>query len=1642
MLKPDQAKAALEKFKVEDWEDRCLSAAAKLPKGYDVDWVRLLLGSDSKGQKLNNWHAVQQAAAIGIDKLSRKDRLKVFGILFPKLAAHVEAGLQLKHRLPYETSYYRKAFRAPNTPAASRNARGAWLNTLLTELDGYPHDAAWVAAWAPHLGGYGGADAVGVLLAAVVDGGGPDGDAVFDILCASARGEHDTGSMGRHVSRGLLVASRPDGWEFMEKMLLAAQRQEGLRQVILETIDEAHPEAFRRMLRLILEHDLARFSATVRAMNVWFGYQWDSVSVKVVNRVLEQVLKFLEDSDARDKALGDDDAETVYHALWTLGFEDAVAAVKPAAKLLKDKNVERRFVAAHFLGQLDLPAARRELLGALADDDLRVVLRALEDCRKTSYDEDDDEDDKEKSDLFERIERLLPRLPEKRTALEPIVWPWHVLAAHKQSAASELVWCLGNRPPTRLIPHIPLIDTYRRASVVELLGKMKKWDAATRETLLGLVGDSGSYVRQKALEALANCKIKPEESEQLEALLKRKPQDLRRGVLALLLNQKDEAVLVSADRLLASADLPQRLGGLELLRQLAEAKRSADQCRARAETYRNDRPRQSDEERKRVEAILQADRPVPVLENALGLMDPAERTKPVPPRKLKVTFVTPAAIACLESLDQLIHNHRETPINTGTEEQPRQELLGNIENWSFPWPDDDKTPEEDAVRLPLREIWEKWFRDRPRKVRDGDGFELLRSVSLMRDEDDAAKNRKLAKKSAAWKEAIDKLTAAPVLLRYHGIISKLLDWQIRLHPPRGSVEFLLDAVEASFALVPADELARIPDAQDWRDSDWRDSDSIFVLWLQLARRHKRFHEKAWGKEQHVRIWRLLRWRDEPGTQVSRNRADLDELLAAYQAKGATEADLLDQLLGPREQSRYRGDRFGDLSQLTARKPAPELERVPALKGILDRCRARILDIELERGETPTAASAPALDLQSVYGIDTLVRLLHGLGKTPFARGHGYSRNLSKSEVLSHLIEVCYPTDADTPEAFAARMKAEGFEEQRLIELAFHAPQWQRHIEHFLGWQQFTEGVWWFIAHTREPSWGEERETREALIREYTALTLGELCEGAVDVAWFQRVHAALGPKRWQQLHDAVKYASAAQAYKRAQLLSQVMLGKAKKSELVANIRKKRLRDSVRVLGLLPLADGKGRDHDLLDRYHVVQEYHRYARQLGAMTKESALRAVDIGVQNLARTAGYADPIRFEWAMEARAVDDLAKGPITVSAAGVQVSLAIDAEGQPEVTVAKDGKPLKSIPPAAKKHAKVAELTARKTELKKQASRMRLSLETAMCRGDTFTGAELRQLFDHPVLAPRLERLILIGEGIAGYPVHKGQALLDCAGKTEPVKKNEQLRLAHPHDLLATKKWHDWQHDCFGRELVQPFKQVFRELYVLTAAEKKDGDISRRYAGQQINPQQATALWGGRGWVVSPEEGVRRTFHDAGLSAWVTFLAGGGTPADVEGWTIEGVRFSKRGEWKPLPLTKIPPRTFSEVMRDLDLVVSVAHRGGVDPEASASTVEMRASLLRETCSLLTLDNVRIKNSHVLIDGDLSNYSVHLGSGVTHRQPGGHLCLVPVHAQHRGRLFLPFVDDDPKTAEVISKVILLARDREIQDPNILDQIRTVR
>lgn len=48
------------------------------------------------------------------------------------------------------------------------------------------------------------------------------------------------------------------------------------------------------------------------------------------------------------------------------------------------------------------------------------------------------------------------------------------------------------------------------------------------------------------------------------------------------------------------------------------------------------------------------------------------------------------------------------------------------------------------------------------------------------------------------------------------------------------------------------------------------------------------------------------------------------------------------------------------------------------------------------------------------------------------------------------------------------------------------------------------------------------------------------------------------------------------------------------------------------------------------------------------------------------------------------------------------------------------------------------------------------------------------------------------------------------------------------------------------------------------------------------------------------------------------------------------------------------------------------------------------------------------------------------------------MVPVYSGKRGKVYLPFLDEDTMTAQILTKVIMLAEDHLIKDSSILEQI----
>lgn len=705
----------------------------------------------------------------------------------------------------------------------------------------------------------------------------------------------------------------------------------------------------------------------------------------------------------------------------------------------------------------------------------------------------------------------------------------------------------------------------------------------------------------------------------------------------------------------------------------------------------------------------------------------------------------------------------------------------------------------------------------------------------------------------------------------------------------------------------------------------------------------------------------------------------------------------------------------------------ELDRLRFAAQVYDKILNVVLYHELRRGDSNALYSKAIHSINRISGVKNFADILCALGKDTLERSN-YTIGTSKKTNLSHLLSVCIPDKDDNADSLCELVKGTDITEKRLIEAALYSPEWLDIVAEYLGWEGFTSACWYFMAHMNESF----DETRKAIIAKYTPLTADELNAGAFDIDWFRSAYDTIGEERFNIIYDCAKYISDGSKHSRARKYADAVMGKLDPAETKKTVADKRNKDLLMAYALIPIKD----EDDIFERYLYLQQFLKESKKFGSQRSASEKKAVEIAMQNLSINAGFSDVTRLTLKMETKLTGDSKELFEEKQLDDVTVRLFTDDNGKTEIICTKGGKQLKSVPAKLKKNEYMLTLAETKKRLNEQYRRTRLMFEQAMEDRVEFTVGEIKMLHENPVVLPIIKNLVFEVKGKLGFI--EGNKLKDYAGKSSKIAEVDKATAAHPFALYSSGRWADYQKYLFDNKLVQPFKQVFRELYVKTA-EEADMLHSLRYAGNQIQPAKTVACLKSRRWVADVENGLQKIYYKENIVAEIFAQADWFTPADIEAPTLEWVCFSDRNTGKAIAIKDIPDVIFSEVMRDVDLAVSVAHAGGVDPETSHSTIEMRAAILGFTLPLFGLSNVKIEGSHAHIDGKLASYTVHLGSGVIHKRGGAMIAVLPVHSQQRGRLFLPFADDDPKTAEIISKVLLFAEDSKIKDPSILEQIK---
>ena len=1505
---------------------------------------------------------------------------------------------------------------------------------------------------------------------------------IFSLVEEAILGDNSEVQMSHTIISAIVKSGNEKALLLLGKLLLAAKGQEGLRQAILETCDSGTLSSHIYFIRMILENGLCRFSSVVRAFDTWAGLGYGDQKQKIAEKCMSLALKYLSDENALSEGLNSNDTTEIYLALWALCCRDIHNATKSACNLLKNPEKYKRLVGWYFITHTNSDSYRHEIavkyLNVRDGEELAWVCSNLHINREACYSWYQPDKDKEKSQitkkfpdenypennaerisLFNQIAEAAEFIGKKETKFAESVFPWFTQVLNASAPCQVMLGLAAYdrcaELTRRIEDFLPIMNADLRRSYYSL--HLNPETPEHRTFLLKGLSDKSQDVRERIVKRLGFYPLEKNDMKPLAETLTTQSADLRKGIITLLNKQPEPLILPVIESLLGASNKNQLIAGVELLGVFSKSNPSLQtEYKEKIEALSANENISQD-----LSILLEKVAPdkqkadVYTRENGFGLYDPAAavfnsaacapKRPPVQvsgDKELKALIVPDKkdVLALYERIAGVFEKYRdyeyETEIWNGTKEKV---LLNDNRYRVCLLAGKEKKGQKNTIHdYPLAEIW------------------------LEAAGECAADKAKLASVLSLWcgryrpgnkykKWFSDLFSGYPIDGSESGQRQELVKC-LSKNANAGKINQILNAVLYTgetqlfdFALSAYVNLMRkIPENQLGEECEEEDKDAkrssgnknsgvltagYLNYWRQLAygqittdSQFADYFNEMWFEYLAAGQKEFYGLGNEDIFRAHQTGLITDDAIYLYFTGGADANEHMRTVTGPYNKGREL------------------LSKYPAVKNLLETAIDRIVTIEENRGELPSALSKVASQVSRFDGgVKHFVKLLAALGDSGFHRGYTYYYSgrgeLTKKEGLSQLLRCCQRRKDDTPEELRKVLKQEKFTEKRIIQAAVYAPQWAELLEKAMDITGLKCGVWFFHAHINE-DFTAEKETEAAI---YSAISPQQFNDGTFDKNWFSDAYKALGEQRFNELYKNAKYiTSSSSNHRRSQLYADAVLGRLNKDETKKEITSKRNQEKLRAFPLIPLDENN--KNDALERYEFIQLFKKESRQFGSLRQASEGKACVIALENLAVTTGYGDADRMTWALEGAKIEQLRPLMEPHAIGETEVWLSIEDDGTPDLNIRKNGKMLKTLPKELAKDPYAADLKAAVKQLRDQKQRAKKSFETAMISRTAFSPMELTGLLNHPVLKSMVSSLAFAAGDNVGFPaLADGKpVLLDTDGKSYPAGEGAEIIIAHPYDFISRKRWSVYQKYLYENKIVQPFKQIFREYYPVTEDELSAVNLSRRYAGNQVQPKKTAALLKTRGWTVDYEEGLQRVWHKENLIVRMYALADWFSPADIEAPTLETIQFYSRDKNEAIPFADIHPVIFSEAMRDIDLVVSVAHAGGVDPEASHSTVEMRIAIASELLSILSVTNVTFQTAHAQIKGSLGEYSVHMGSGVIHKSGTGMIAVLPVHSQARGRIFLPFADDDPKTAEVLSKILLFADDAKIKDPGILEQI----
>lgn len=1493
--------------------------------------------------------------------------------------------LQLEARCPYTFGYSRRSQRSLDPSSHLEHAREAWLQFLKLRATGFKDSDILNGGSTPReidaFNGYMNGD---FWLAAQIE---QRNEPIIESLKDWLKNENKNHPLQRWHFHAIAISGNQSLLELVGQLLMTPKLQEGVRQSIVETMDEGCPESYLYLFSVIYDNGLQRFATVRRNIAICTGLGEQDSNERVTDEYIELIKNFLTQPELARKAVESENTAELYLALWSIGFyntRDIIALIPDIIKNGAKHQVQTLLYFQRCTQSSQLNHIISKDIFEKWHDDPSVVAAILplymDNLYLSRYSDDNGtppldhyfESKEEALRQYQYLKQVYQSISDKET-YSPYVFPWENILLTREGVVLKMAYIAWVTNDSELkddvCGYLSNLETYSRASYIGI-ALARPDSEIQQEYVLQSFCDRSVDVRDEAYKVLSEMELSPEQYRRIEEMLRYKYAEMRINAIHLLMKQPAGQLAGSIRRLLTDKIAERRLAGLDMMKTIHNVEALQDIYRELLVTVKEIK-NPSAKEKLLIESLIGDGAEESVTndytrENGFGLYDPALEVSlppvtPTPkfnPKKVFEFIRLGKAKALFDRLNKYIDRYKELEFrdNSGDIRQVGDSVLLS---WYKHY--------DGLNEIALPQLWISFYQE------EIGSFDKLLMMKFMlapiyapndpegRDDNELDEEGEMSLE--AQRSSVNHFETL-VNQMYAGVAYQGLKKSVRKLTYYRQIEDIIDALieeywnEAYYQQLSVDMLMRLLPLLNAQNvyRQYTLSNAWIAEKQEYGKKEVAYpihHNKA------VQFWLrvpkqpmddalftryfIVRYELYKLTNYMEHTPLPNETYPYLHSMDFARAWMLGLIPTEEVYREMMGrvnspTRIKDITTTLNASMLPDNEadvyadlkcaHSPLFRSLVDKVVDRILEIELKRGDSETQVTRLAEELQFFHGADTWVRILQAFGKDTFVRDI-YSCRSTKRGVLSSLLHACYPAPTDTGELLRELAQQAEISNERLVEAAMFAPQWLELTEQATDWVGLMSAAFYFHAHTCENF----DDKKKAIIARYTPIAVEDLQEGAFDIDWFRETYKTIGAERFEVVYNAAKYVSQSNSHARARKFADAVSGKSKAAEVKKEITAKRSKDSLMRYGLIPL--GQKADKELLDRYQFFQKFLKESKELGAQKHENEKRAVNIALKNLARNAGYEDVTRLTWSMETELLKKSTPYFTPKTVEGVEVYVEVDADGKPELKLKKDGKEQTKLSLKLRKHPYVDELKDMHSKLTELHTRSRILLEQAMEDRILFEESELRKLMKHPVIWPLLKHLVFISNGKTGF--YTDGLLITADSICLPLSPNDKLRIAHPIDLYASDIWHAYQKLLFDKAIRQPFKQVFRELYIPTPEEKEDRK-SIRYSGNKIQPKRVIAALKGRRWVADFANGLQKIYYKDNIIASIYAPADWFSTNHNDSPILEYVSFHNRKDYQPITISEIPPVIFSEVMRDVDIAVNAGHDRSTNPDVSPSTLE--------------------------------------------------------------------------------------------------------